>query len=315
MSHNTPIRPALPSGANPWTFGQPVVEAEWQAFDDAQFKSLNGDAGGTWAPGSQIVFGGAGVKFMGVADINSCAAMTIPLGLILACAIGSVVQFGHTLTFANGSRLEVAGAFDVNASGTVDVDGGCTVNVAPESLWTLNGNITGTLASQGITSVTGASNVSFASGSFLNFNSGNLLFTDAHAAWHFTGATTYSSTCTLTQACPEIPTGAAATMQWRFAAAPDANTSFDCSEDTYFRAAAITGNRIYTLLDATATIPPANGMVLKFSLGATGAGHTLTFKREDGSTVAFVGDLTLYGALVSFIYRDGAWHTFTWHDQ
>lgn len=58
MAHNVYIRGPL---AADWPFGSDVDDVEFAAFDAAQFKSINGDDGGTWAPTDPIIIGGAGL--------------------------------------------------------------------------------------------------------------------------------------------------------------------------------------------------------------------------------------------------------------
>jgi len=55
MSHFTYIGGSL--GA--WATGTPVGSGKWWQFDQAQFKSINGDEGGTWAPTAVIAIGGS----------------------------------------------------------------------------------------------------------------------------------------------------------------------------------------------------------------------------------------------------------------
>jgi len=64
-SHNAYIRP---SGV--WTAGVPVLHGEFAAFDLAQFQSINGDLGGTWAPSSIITIGGAGLNVTGPFQVH-----------------------------------------------------------------------------------------------------------------------------------------------------------------------------------------------------------------------------------------------------
>jgi len=61
MSHNARI-----FGDSVYVNGSPVPAVYFQGIDTAQFKSWNGDAGGTWTPTLAIVVSGAGVWFAGV---------------------------------------------------------------------------------------------------------------------------------------------------------------------------------------------------------------------------------------------------------
>lgn len=71
MAHNTRIRPNLAA----WSPG-PVSAAEFDALDQGQFESINGDDGGVWAPASTIVIGGSGVQMTGTFETNGAFNLT-----------------------------------------------------------------------------------------------------------------------------------------------------------------------------------------------------------------------------------------------
>ena len=50
MAHNSRIRPM-----GLWLLSSVIDPAEMEAFDAAQYASVNGDAGGTWAPSSSAI--------------------------------------------------------------------------------------------------------------------------------------------------------------------------------------------------------------------------------------------------------------------
>lgn len=60
MSHNSFVRQL-----GVWNAFQPVLHGEFAAFDLSQFKSINGDDGGTWAPAAVITIGGHGLSVVG----------------------------------------------------------------------------------------------------------------------------------------------------------------------------------------------------------------------------------------------------------
>lgn len=310
MSHNVRIRADLAGGANPWVMGKPVTGLELEDFDDAQYASVNGDAGGVWSPPAPIIIGGAGLKTLGPATISDCESLTIPVGNRWTFVIGSLASLVGTLTFASGSEAFFNGITKVNSSGLVQVDGGATIKVAGGATWTLNGNISGQVSYGTLTNVSNGSAVGFASGSTLAFQSGSFVSSSVGGTVSMNGTTAFSSTSVQTLECLEDVSGTTATTGWRTGVAPDANTSFDVSKDLY-AGTPPTANRIYTLLDATATVPTSVGMVIRFSISAGGS-HGFTWIREDGSTVAAVASTALAGARVSFIYRDSAWHCLSW---
>lgn len=314
MSHLSRIRLDLENGANPWLLGKPVTQAEFQAFDDAQFESINGDEGGDWAPSSQIVIGNQGVLFSGPAQIEDCTVFTVGADSQLTFAEGSTTALVGHLTFGAGSNWFLDGELDIENAGEILVDVGSTITVNGSSTWTLNGQIasSGSGTTYGATTTVTSSTLTFVAGSIFALSSGSFLSAAPGATITHSGATTYSATATLSQGCAETVSGSGATTAWRIGTAPTSSTSFDCSHDIY--AGASPGSSVvHTLLDATATVPPKPGSIVRFVIAAGGA-HAVTWQREDGSVVAFVNSTSLNGARASFIYRDGGWHTRTWFD-
>lgn len=64
MAHNTYIRGT--GILADWPFGSTIQPAEFLAFDIAQFKSINGDDGGTWSPINPIIIGGGGLDLTSI---------------------------------------------------------------------------------------------------------------------------------------------------------------------------------------------------------------------------------------------------------
>ena len=305
MAHNARIRADIANGANPWVLGKPIVQAECQAFDDAQYKSVNGDAGGTWNPSSLITIGGQGVKLTGVATVANCTAFTLTSFTIEPAAYFTL---GADMTFGAGSASFIQNNATVNASAQIVCNGPVTVRA--QSNWLINGSIVGTASFVGVTTnVKGGSVVNFSAGT-LALTQGSLT-TGPTPTVTLSGNQTFAATSALTVANRVRLSGSGATTRWRVGTGSDSNSNYDCAKDLY-RVPTITGARIYTLLDATAGIPPVEGSRITFSIAATGA-FSLTFKREDGSTAALLSDCN-FGGFVSFTYRDGAWHARTWND-
>lgn len=117
MAHFVRLRP---SGF--WTISTTVSPAEFEAFDERQFKSINGDDGGTWAPSSQIVLGGAGLRVTGPSRLDNATRIDVSGFFNLGAASvteqvagGIAVFYGEvqikdaaaSLDFVNGALLAV----------------------------------------------------------------------------------------------------------------------------------------------------------------------------------------------------------------
>lgn len=61
-----------------YVYGQPVPASFFQAIDTAQYKAINARNGGTWAPASALVVGGAGVWAQGLFTYPDTGAITTP---------------------------------------------------------------------------------------------------------------------------------------------------------------------------------------------------------------------------------------------
>jgi hypothetical protein len=68
--------------------GNPIPAAYFQGIDTYQFQSINGDAGGTWSPSSQIVIGGAGMTAQGPWSLGAAPALEVPSGSSLRLTHG-----------------------------------------------------------------------------------------------------------------------------------------------------------------------------------------------------------------------------------
>lgn len=137
MAHNSYVR----AGAV-WNNGSAVTSAEFNLFDVAQFKSINGDDGGTWSPAAIIILGGAGLNVTGPATIGNIVSATVPAsglitvqsgGIIQVNASGSVVVNGTLTLSTTGALAALSGSSSVWNSGAVF---NCTANA------TFNGTLT-----------------------------------------------------------------------------------------------------------------------------------------------------------------------------
>jgi len=120
-----------------WNPTQVVLHQELQSFDQQLFKAINGDDGGTWAPGAFITIGGAGLQvttnFL-IADTGTfevdCGALFLQgglfegnLGVNGSFLANGIFRAGLTALFIGAvtmdDTLSVAGAFTAGGSVTL----------------------------------------------------------------------------------------------------------------------------------------------------------------------------------------------------
>ena len=125
MSHNTLIRPGG------WVGGSNLLQTEMALFDTAQYQSINGDLGGTWAPSSTIVIGGQGLQITGTLDINN-SLTKFETGAQIQLLGTANQQFmngtqagfnnGSQCFFKSGSTLTIGGTASANVTNTASVN-------------------------------------------------------------------------------------------------------------------------------------------------------------------------------------------------
>lgn len=173
MAHNSLIRAS-------WIALSDLQAAEMQLFDVAQFKSINGDDGGTWAPSARIIIGGSGIRMTGLLEIHASAE--IEVAGFLTTDAGSLSTFGDAAVF-NGTAT-------FNAATTFRYD------------FTVNNSANGTFANGsallfdngvGLGVLINGSGQSFASGTLLELASGAAGQVDSGATWKFYGTATVES--------------------------------------------------------------------------------------------------------------------------
>lgn len=131
MSHFTRTRPA-----GFWTFDSTVLDTEFEDLDQKTSKAINGDDGGAWAPTSQIVIGGSGLR--------------------ISAASGFVVDNTISATEIDGDHGGVDG--DWHVGGALDVDGGMAVTAgtcAVQALTCTTLHATGTITASNDINVAG----------------------------------------------------------------------------------------------------------------------------------------------------------------
>lgn len=128
MAHNTRIR----ADAAAWL--TVVLNTELYQMDTYAFESINGDQGGTWAPATKIIVGGAGVQITGAAifdDLQDCHVKTGET-LTIDGGGGLSVSSTGTITITSGANLDVnnGGDIEVKDGGDVNVQNGGRINLA-----------------------------------------------------------------------------------------------------------------------------------------------------------------------------------------
>ena len=117
MSHGVRIRTDAA-----WALGTQWLTSEKTALDNALFASVDGDGGGSWAPTSPIILGGAGIRLVG----------TTPHTLTGAASIARTSISAGALLVHNDSDYCKLGA--AHAGATASIRSPCTA-VLSEGTW------------------------------------------------------------------------------------------------------------------------------------------------------------------------------------
>lgn len=117
MAHNTRIRPG-----GFWVDASVVTDAEFEALDQAQFEAINGDDGGTWAPLSQIVLGGAGLRVTGPSRLDDAIRIDVSGNLNLGSSSLLEQVAGGTSVFYGAVQIK-------DAAASIEVLGGAALSI------------------------------------------------------------------------------------------------------------------------------------------------------------------------------------------
>jgi hypothetical protein len=127
MSHNAYVRVA-----GTWNTMSDLHASEMALFDLAQFKALNADDGGTWAPAAIITIGGAGCFLAASNTIGTSSAdfltvnATTTFNALTICS--APVQFQATIAVTGSSNfVGIINAVAANFSGALVATAGATV--------------------------------------------------------------------------------------------------------------------------------------------------------------------------------------------
>jgi len=159
MSHGTRIRPDVAA----WAVGTVVDPAEFDALDEGQFVSINGDDGGTWAPSAAISIGGSGLELTGAGHLVAEGGTLTIKGTLATSA--SFVPRRISLNGATGD-------LDVNSGGDLNIRAGGGIFLESGALaWHYSGS---TVNQLGTLTVGATGIVNFANGSQTTFAAGSL---------------------------------------------------------------------------------------------------------------------------------------------
>lgn len=221
-----------PTGVVP--YGYVVPSTDWAYVVGKLFKAVNGDDGGTWAPGAFLTIGGSGLQLTGTAhELAASAKLSLQTLSQISIEAGAAVRANGTggadillkVSAGGVASLQVlSGAvITVEAGGAVDVSGGLTLKTGGPGAFTAEDGTLSTWASGSLitwalgstASLRGAVDVyttlfKIKSGAYVTWLNGSFLQSEASAtglwlgtwsqvgAWTAVGATvTVDGTSTL----------------------------------------------------------------------------------------------------------------------
>jgi hypothetical protein len=266
MAHNAYVR----AGAV-WNTGLVVTHGEFRLFDLAQFASINGDAGGTWAPSSLIIVGGSGMQVVlaGTSTLASGASLTtatsaaVQIGGTFVTAVGSVSTFNGTAIFDGTTAFNGSTSFSSNANFVGPWGGTGALLVSGTATFSANPAFTGNPVFSGFPSV--------ASGAQLTIGSGATLTIAAGGTQSVLGKIVLSS---------------AGQIIWRVLGGVDADHTYSVStcDIVLIADGDISANHVYTIDSVGAVLGS------QISLRKDTGGFDITLRRADAT---LIGKLTV----------------------
>jgi hypothetical protein len=316
MAHNTRIR--TPGN---WTLNSTFDPAEAEAVDLAQYESINGDQGGTWAPAAVISIGGSGLTVAGELRATDAIDVTFQGGGAATWDAGATATFdgaGAICLFDNDALLSVTddAEFRLNRAGdymlraydpgtgqqlrlygdwyghtgsqttyesgsAVDCEAGCAFGI--DCATTMGANSTFGYQSGHAST--------FQAGASCTFQTGTDLVAQNGARVNFNSGSTFTNGATQTRTGAETLSGNTATTKYRQATLSIvADDTIYVTADTWVVPASLaTGGRNYTISTSGASA----GMRLKIrhsaSAGVNVAGSFYLISGGTGYTMFFCG--------------------------
>lgn len=281
------------------------------------YASINGDDGGTWAPGAFITVGGSGFSLTGTGhriaasarlNVESTGEIRIKDGATLKLdgaagdILAQVISNVATLTAQTGTviKVEAGGALDVYGGLTLkNTSGPGSLTAEANTLISLSSGATMTAASGSTVNLTGDANVrgtltikaSGGPGSLVQENGTATIFGGA-VSLASTAIITYSSGAEvnglITRKGAEVRDGSSARTAKRPIVTLSASADGDITvaADDYRVPQTLTGSRVYTIRH-TGTVPKVGEEIWVYRTGTTTpSAHTAQIAREDGTVIA-----------------------------
>ncbi len=293
-----------------------ALQAELQAFDDAQFAAVNGDAGGNWTPSASTSIAGAGLDVKGQSAFalgsNSFTWTTSAVGVV-SLASGSATTANGTWSLGEDASIAFNNATTYASGAAFTWLASSFPTFQPNTNLVWNGNVSGaaTIPATATWKLLNGATLTQQSGSTVSVSGGT--FTgETTSSISFANTVSFASSASVTQNGKVIISGAAAQTGWRVGNGTDANGNYSAQNDVWV-VPTLTTNRTYTVLHTSGVIP-AEGTRLHFhwyrAIAVTG---TLKLVRENGSTIAeTVSPVLGDNFFIELMFRDGAWHAHRW---
>lgn len=286
MAHNTRIRTA-----GNWTTNSTVLQAEFEALDQAQFEAINGDDGGTWAPSAAIIIGGSGLQVTG--DFASSGAFehsgagTASFQGALVEILSADFQIGCPATFGDAAVFDGTvtcnTTFTANANVNLGNGAGDLVTVAGTLDVNTALNVDGTSAFQAA--------VIFNTGSDPTFVAPTV----------FTGAMDINGDVDISN---PVTLSGDGHIRERIVNGSDANTTYNVStvDRVVMTGSVLSANRVWTAGNTGA----GEGSVLRFSRYTDSGAFNVEIRRQsDSALLVTLGQSSVRSC--TLVYHSGDW--------
>ena len=330
MAHHTRIR-----ATGFWILASTFDPAEAEALDLAQFGSIDGDTGGTWAPSAVITIGGQGLTVGGAFNASDVRTAVWQSGGSATWDAGASALFrgvGSTCLFDTSAELAIAhdGEFTLNRLGDyllraynpgsgqqlrlygdlfahdgarVTLESGSTMTV--EAGTALSIDCSTTMGGNSTFGYQDGHASTFQGGTTVTFQDSSDLVAQDGARVSFQSGSTFANGADETRTGPLTLSGDGATTKLRVKTLSIvADDTIDVSADLWVVPGALSTAKTYTVDVAGAS----EGMPLRVVHSeATGVGLTGQFYLTSSlGTVLFLCGLG-YHAFVDLVFRSGDW--------
>lgn len=227
MAHNS-YPAGTPTGTVPSLYAVP--ETDWATVILQCYQSINGDAGGTWAPGSFITVGGSGFQLTGTAhslaaaarlNVESTGEIRLKNGaLLLVDGSGSDIRIEVAsnipkITVGTTGAVDIFGALNIKANGlaTVEDDGGVTIASGGTVLF----QASSILQLDDNSTITANGDINVGSTGVVTFQNSSNIASGATAFAQWSGEWWFANVLKITGACDFIIQGASNEIQYETA--------------------------------------------------------------------------------------------------